>query len=106
MTFPSERESGKLRSYVLSGTRIPDRRPHPSDIIDRVSGQEDEDEDRRVYVVVVNHEEQYSIWFANRPLPNGWRAIDKTGSKRECLAHIETVWTDMRPLSVRNTAAF
>ncbi|HKV91969.1 MAG TPA: MbtH family NRPS accessory protein [Candidatus Angelobacter sp.] len=61
----------------------------------------DEREDTRVYIVVVNDEEQYSIWFANRELPAGWRRCDKQGSKRECLDYIGTVWTDMRPLSVR-----
>jgi MbtH protein len=54
------------------------------------------------YKVVVNQEEQYSIWFAHRPIPPGWREAGKTGSKEECLEHIEHVWTDMRPLSVRN----
>lgn len=53
------------------------------------------------YVVVVNHEEQYSIWPSGRELPLGWRAAGKEGSKAECLDHIEQVWTDMRPLSLR-----
>ena len=61
----------------------------------------DEEEDTRTYTVVVNHEEQYSIWFAGREIPNGWREVGKTGSKKECLDYIEEVWTDMRPLSVR-----
>lgn len=51
--------------------------------------------------VVVNHEEQYSIWPAGRALPAGWRAGGKTGTKAECLAHVEQVWTDMRPASLR-----
>lgn len=53
------------------------------------------------YTVVVNHEEQYSIWPADRELPLGWREEGKRGTREECLAHIEVVWTDMRPLSVR-----
>lgn len=61
----------------------------------------DEEEDKRVYKVVLNHEEQYSIWFADRECPPGWREDGKTGSKAECLAHIKEVWTDMRPLSLR-----
>lgn len=61
----------------------------------------DEEDDGRVWRVVVNHEEQYSIWPATRDLPLGWREEGKQGSREECLAHIETVWTDMRPLSVR-----
>ncbi|MBB5782661.1 MbtH family protein [Nonomuraea jabiensis] len=52
--------------------------------------------------VVVNHEEQYSIWAAARELPPGWSDAGFAGTREECLAHIETVWTDMRPLSLRN----
>jgi MbtH protein len=58
-------------------------------------------DDDETYKVVVNHEEQYSIWFHDREIPNGWREAGKTGNKAECLAYIEEVWTDMRPLSVR-----
>lgn len=54
-----------------------------------------------LFFVVVNHEEQYSIWPEHKPLPLGWHAIDTKGSKDECLAYIKTVWTDMRPLSLR-----
>ena len=53
------------------------------------------------YKVVVNHEEQYSIWPADRDIPPGWQDVGRTGSKEECLAYIEEVWTDMRPLSLR-----
>jgi MbtH protein len=51
--------------------------------------------------VVVNDEEQYSIWPAERVLPPGWRTGGPVGSREACLAYIETVWTDMRPLSLR-----
>lgn len=60
-----------------------------------------EEEDTRTYDVVVNHEEQYSIWLKGRPLPAGWTAVGKSGLKAECLAYIDEVWTDMRPLSLR-----
>lgn len=63
--------------------------------------QGDEEEDNTVYKVVMNHEEQYSIWPADRENPLGWRDAGPSGSKAECLAHIERVWTDMRPLSLR-----
>jgi MbtH protein len=53
------------------------------------------------YQVVVNDEEQYSIWPEDRELPLGWRSVGKAGTKQECLAYIEEVWTDMRPLSLR-----
>lgn len=60
-----------------------------------------EQEDKTTYVVVVNHEEQYSIWPVDRELPLGWKDAGKRGTKQECLEHIEVVWTDMRPLSLR-----
>ena len=60
-----------------------------------------QDEMLLIYTVVVNLEEQYSIWPAERETPIGWRAVDVTGSKEQCLAHIKKVWTDMRPLSLR-----
>ncbi|MCE0463337.1 MbtH family protein [Pseudomonas uvaldensis] len=53
------------------------------------------------FLVVVNEQEQYSIWPDYRSVPDGWRALDVEGSKQECLDHIEKVWTDMRPLSLR-----
>jgi MbtH protein len=65
----------------------------------------DEQEDLTTYDVVVNDEEQYSIWPAHRELPRGWHRADKQGQKAECLAYIETVWTDMRPLSLRKKMA-
>ena len=61
----------------------------------------DEENDSTIYKVVVNHEEQYSIWPADRENPLGWRDVGKSGPKAECLAYIEEVWTDMRPLSLR-----
>ena len=60
-----------------------------------------DDEDTTTYEVVVNQEEQYSIWPADRAPPLGWKAEGKSGTKAECLAHIKQVWTDMRPLSLR-----
>jgi MbtH protein len=61
----------------------------------------EEKEDSRIYKVVVNHEEQYSIWPADRENALGWNDAGKTGAKDECLAYINEVWTDMRPLSLR-----
>jgi MbtH protein len=62
----------------------------------------DEDrEDERTYVVVVNHEEQYSIWLDGKALPNGWRPAGKSGTKSECLAWVKEAWTDMTPASLR-----
>jgi MbtH protein len=61
----------------------------------------DDEENTRQYKVVANHEEQYSIWFAEREAPLGWREVGKIGTKKECLDYIEHVWKDMRPLSLR-----
>ncbi len=61
----------------------------------------DEQEDTTIYKVVINHEEQYSIWPADRENPLGWKDVGKTGLKSDCLAYIKEVWTDMRPLSLR-----
>jgi MbtH protein len=61
----------------------------------------DEEEDTRIYTAVVNDEEQYSIWLADKEIPPGWRAVGKAGQKADCLAYIAEVWTDMRPLSLR-----
>ena len=61
----------------------------------------DEMDDRTIYKVVVNHEEQYSIWRANKENALGWKDAGKSGTKQECLDYIKEVWTDMRPLSLR-----
>jgi uncharacterized protein YbdZ (MbtH family) len=58
-------------------------------------------EDTTVYKVVVNHEEQYSIWPDYKEIPLGWKDAGRSGLKPECLAYIKEVWTDMRPLSLR-----
>jgi MbtH protein len=58
-------------------------------------------EDATIYEVVVNHEEQYSIWPADQEPPRGWREVGRTGTRAEVQAYIKEVWTDMRPLSLR-----
>lgn len=64
-----------------------------------------ETEDTTIYNVVINHEEQYSIWPADREPPLGWQHVGKTGTKDECLTYIGDVWTDIRPLSLRKRMA-
>jgi MbtH protein len=59
------------------------------------------EENTMIYTVVLNQEEQYSIWPADREVPAGWRSVGKSGLKVECLDFIKEVWTDMRPLSLR-----
>jgi MbtH protein len=62
-------------------------------------------ENTETYQVVINDEEQYSIWPAGREMPSGWRAEGTRGLREECLAHIEVVWTDMRPRTLRERMA-
>jgi MbtH protein len=64
----------------------------------------DDDDDTSMFNVVVNHEEQYSIWPVDRQLPSGWRLAGKAGRKSKCLSYIDEVWTDMRPLSLRRAS--
>lgn len=61
------------------------------------------DDEQKTYKVVMNHEDQYSLWYTDRDNPLGWRDAGKVGTKAECLAYIEEVWVDMRPLSIRGT---
>ncbi len=58
-------------------------------------------EEQRTYVVVVNHEEQYALWPEELAIPAGWQDAGKHGTKEECLAYVQEVWTDLRPLSLR-----
>jgi MbtH protein len=66
---------------------------------------DDDGKDYDLYKVVMNHEEQFSIWPADRENALGWTDAGKSGTKEECLAYIEEVWTDMRPLSLRREMA-
>jgi MbtH protein len=61
--------------------------------------------DTQTFRAVINEEEQYSIWPTHLPLPAGWSAAGREGTKAECLAFIEEVWTDMRPASLRAAMA-
>ncbi|KJV05932.1 MbtH family protein [Methylocucumis oryzae] len=63
------------------------------------------DNEDTVFQVVVNDEEQFSIWPDYKAIPNGWRAVGKSGVKKDCLEYIDQVWTDMRPLSLRQFMA-
>jgi MbtH protein len=62
-------------------------------------------DDTTIYDVVINHEEQYSIWPSYKAKPLGWTVVGKSGSKQDCLDYIKEVWTDMRPLSLRQQMA-
>lgn len=60
-----------------------------------------EEDESLTYLVVINHEEQYSIWPKGREIPAGWSAVGKEGPKATCLEYIDEVWADMRPKSLR-----
>ncbi len=64
-----------------------------------------ESDDDRTYVVLVNEEEQYSLWLKDNAVPAGWKVAHPGGSKAECLEYVKKVWTDMRPLSLRKQMA-
>ncbi|MFG2871221.1 MbtH family protein [Streptomyces sp. NPDC048338] len=64
-----------------------------------------QDDDKGRYAVVINDEEQYSVWPESREVPAGWHTTGFTGTKEECVAHVDEVWTDMRPLSLRQAMA-
>ncbi len=66
-----------------------------------VSSMEEQEVKPEIMKVVVNHEEQYSLWPADRENAPGWRDTGKSGTKEECWAYVKEVWTDMRPLSLR-----
>src|SRR5688500_7365161 len=85
----SPRNSSPVKSCLLTSKET------------EMTWSDNENEDTTIYKVVVNHEEQYSIWPADRENPLGWNDAGKSGPKAECLAYIKEVWTDMRPLSLR-----
>jgi MbtH protein len=60
------------------------------------------DDDAALFTTLVNDEGQYSLWPLSREIPAGWRQYGVTGSQEACAAHIDAIWTDMRPLSLRN----
>ncbi|UQX03487.1 MbtH family NRPS accessory protein [Streptomyces sp. RerS4] len=70
-----------------------------------MSEQQNENRAETVYRVVLNDEEQYSIWWADRELPAGWRAEGTEGTRDACLAKITELWTDLRPASLRRRMA-
>jgi MbtH protein len=65
----------------------------------------DDEEVQQVYTVLVNDEEQYSLWPSHKDIPAGWRSVGVTGSKAECTEYVDKVWTDITPLSVRQRLA-
>ena len=80
-----------------AATSAPQEPPAHADVAPASSG-----DSATTYTVVVNHEEQYSVWPADREVAAGWRAIGKSGTKPDCLAYIKEVWPDQRPRSLRD----
>lgn len=66
---------------------------------------DDKPDDTAIYRVLMNHEEQYSLWPDDLTIPDGWKDAGKRGTRAECLAYVSEVWTDMRPLSLRKAMA-
>jgi MbtH protein len=101
-TVPASRAAGqkRWRCVTASGTVRCDGAVCAKARCSKRDAMSDEVDDRE-YLAVVNHEEQYSIWFADQKLPLGWTETGKRGTKQECLDYIRGVWTDMRPLSLR-----
>jgi MbtH protein len=58
-------------------------------------------DNQEIWRVVINLEDQYSIWSMRKEIPYGWSEVGKTGTKEECLSYIKEVWTDMRPRSLK-----
>ena len=65
----------------------------------------DEEEISRTYIVLINDEEQYSLWLSHKEIPAGWKSVGVSGTKTECMAYVDKVWTDITPLSVRKRMA-
>ncbi len=61
-------------------------------------------DNREICRVLINFEDQYSIWDVRKEIPNGWREAGKFGTKKECLSYIKEVWTDMRPRSLKEAS--
>lgn len=89
----SVRPMGQSWRGFMSGTR--------NELEDVMAGKPDGE----IYRVVYNDEKQYSIWWVGRETPAGWHHEGTEGTREECLAHIDKVWTDMRPLSLRRRMA-
>jgi MbtH protein len=66
-----------------------------------VSISDEDDEDNVPHIVLINHEEQYSLWREDIELPDGWRPVFGPDTKDNCMTYVDEVWTDMRPLSLR-----
>jgi len=59
------------------------------------------DDDDRLYIVLINEEEQYSLWPSHKHIPAGWKSVGVSGSSAECMSYVDRVWTDITPLTVR-----
>lgn len=58
-------------------------------------------DDKEQFLVLMNHEGQYSLWPSYKSIPVGWKEVFSENTKEKCLAYVENVWTDMRPLSLQ-----
>ncbi|MEV4142816.1 MbtH family protein [Amycolatopsis sp. NPDC049691] len=58
-------------------------------------------DENTTYQVLLNDEGQYSLWPADKEVPAGWQPDGTRGTRQECMDHVDEVWTDMRPRSLR-----
>jgi MbtH protein len=65
----------------------------------------DNEDVAQIYTVLINDEEQYSLWLSHKEIPAGWKSVGITGTKAECMEYVDKVWTDITPLSVRKRLA-
>jgi MbtH protein len=65
----------------------------------------DDEEVPQIYIVLVNEEEQYSLWLSHKDIPTGWTNVGFSGTKGECMEYVDKIWTDITPLSVRKRLA-
>lgn len=63
------------------------------------------DDDNGTFVVLVNDEEQHSLWPTFADTPAGWRKVFGEASRAECLEYVEQNWADIRPKSLRDSIA-
>ena len=61
----------------------------------------DQQEAESVYIVLINHEEQYSLWPKHKAIPPGWQDVGMEGTREKCSQYVDEAWTDMRPKSLR-----
>jgi MbtH protein len=63
------------------------------------------DDPNGTFLVLVNHENQHSIWPSFADVPAGWSVVHGEASRQSCLDYVEEHWTDLRPTSLIKSMA-